>query len=71
MLNGSVPDLRYMPQEVHLEWHAIVLGGIRADKGMLGFFNQGVTMEDSTALQAYVIDMAWKAYNAQQKKNAK
>lgn len=72
-LNGAPPDLRYSPPEVHRDWYAIVLGGSRADKGMLGFsrINSAVpvqlTVKEADALHAYIIDRAWKAYNEEQK----
>jgi len=66
VLDGAVPDLRYMPPEVHQQWHGIVLGGTRHLKGMLGFSQIGMTMEDSEALYAYVVEQSWKAYNNQQ-----
>ena len=49
-----------------------MLGGSRADKGMLGFsrINSAVpvemTPEEANALHAYIIDRSWKAYNEQQ-----
>jgi quinohemoprotein ethanol dehydrogenase len=37
VLNGAVPDLRYMPQDVHDQFPAIVLGGSHRQNGMPGF----------------------------------
>src|SRR6266852_4486299 len=37
VLDGAVPDLRYMPPEVHKDGYQIVLGGSHWDKGMPGF----------------------------------
>jgi quinohemoprotein ethanol dehydrogenase len=73
VLNGAVPDLRYAPPEVHSQWYAIVLAGTRWDQGMPGFSNPPkfafphlhMTAKDADALHAYVIDGAWKAYNAE------
>jgi quinohemoprotein ethanol dehydrogenase len=72
--NGAIPDLRYAPPRVHREWHAIVLAGTHREAGMLGFGEdvkypnvKKLTVEEDNAIHAYVIDGAWKAYNAQQK----
>jgi len=72
--NGAIPDLRYAPPRVHKEWNAIVLAGTHRDAGMLGFGVdmhfpniKKLTVEENDAIHAYVIDGAWKAYNAQQK----
>jgi len=65
VLDGAVPDLRYMTPEAHAEWTAIVAGGSRHKKGMLKFIDD-MTYEDSKALHAFVIEQAWEAYNAQQ-----
>ena len=60
-LEGAIPDLRYIPASVHEEWHGVVLGGNRAPQGMPSF--QGIiSVEDSEALHAYVIEQAWKLY---------
>ena len=74
VLDGAVPDLRYAPPEVHHQWYGIVLGGTHWDKGMPGFANppkfafphEKMTAQDADAIHAYVIDGAWKAYNAEQ-----
>jgi quinohemoprotein ethanol dehydrogenase len=54
LTGGSIPDLRYMSRETHREWHAVVLGGSRIKKGMLPF-HESLTVEDSEAVHAYVI----------------
>ncbi len=71
---GAIPDLRYAPPRVHREWHAIVLAGTHREAGMLGFGVdmkypnvKKLTVEEDDAIHAYVIDGAWKAYNAQKK----
>src|ERR1700704_1213019 len=76
VLNGAIPDLRYAPPEVHHQWYAIVLAGTHWDKGMPGFANPPkfafpnlkMTTRDADAIHAYVIDEAWKAFNAEQGK---
>jgi quinohemoprotein ethanol dehydrogenase len=73
VLNGAVPDLRYAPPEVHQQWYAIVLAGTHWDQGMSGFLHppkfafphMRMTVEQADAIHAYVIDGAWKAYNAE------
>ncbi len=71
-VNGAVPDLRYAPREVHAEWDAIVLGGSHTAQGMLAFGVdqhfpdvKALTPSESSAIHAYVIDQAWKAYREQ------
>ena len=51
-----------------------MLAGTHRDAGMLGFGVdmhfpnvKKLTVEENDAIHAYVIDGAWKAYNAQQK----
>ena len=64
-LPGAIPDLRYMTSETHAEWHAIVIGGSRTHLGMPAF-HDALSVEDSAALQAYVIEQAWKLYEKSQ-----
>ena len=74
VLDGAVPDLRYMPPDVHKDWYQIVLGGSHWNKGMPGFADppkfafphDQMTVKDADAIHAYVIDGAWKAYNSPQ-----
>lgn len=63
-LGGGLPDLRYMPPSAHQEWDPVVLEGTRAAAGMPGFGAEGMSADDSRALQAYVIDRAWAAYDS-------
>ena len=67
MLGGGIPDLRYMPASVHQQWPGIVLDGSRRPMGMPGFRDSGLSVEDSEALHAYVVDAAWKAYDTEHK----
>ncbi len=70
---GAIPDLRYAPAETHRLWHAIVLNGSHSRNGMPGFgkpagfplLETSMTAEEADAIHAYVIDLAWKAYNAE------
>src|SRR5579864_403150 len=78
VVNGAVPDLRYAPPDVHHQWYAIVLAGTHWDKGMPGFADPPkfafphlkMTAPDADAIHDYVIDQAWKIYNAEQKQSA-
>ena len=73
-LDGAIPDLRYMPPDVHKDWYQIVLGGSHWNKGMPGFADppkfafphDKMTVQDADAIHAYVIDGAWKAYKSEQ-----
>ncbi len=62
VLGGGVPDLRYTPASVHAEWQAIVLDGSRSALGMPSFEGDGMSAEDSQAIQSYVIEQSWKHY---------
>jgi len=73
ILNGGIPDLRYMPPDAYREWYAIVLGGSHRAQGMLAFGEPhhapemtALTQQDADDILAFVIDRAWAAYNAQQ-----
>jgi quinohemoprotein ethanol dehydrogenase len=74
VLDGAIPDLRYMPPDVHKDWYQIVLGGSHWNKGMPGFADppkfafphEKMTVQDADAIHAYVIDGAWKAYKSEQ-----
>lgn len=61
MPGGSIPDLRYMSANTHIEWPAVVLGGSRKDKGMMPFYLY-LQHEDSEAIHSYVIKQAQKLY---------
>ncbi|HXY10495.1 MAG TPA: PQQ-binding-like beta-propeller repeat protein [Terriglobales bacterium] len=74
VLNGAVPDLRYMPPEAHQQWYSIVLSGSHWKQGMPGFADPPkfafphlrMTKQDADAIHAYVIDQSWKAYRSEQ-----
>jgi quinohemoprotein ethanol dehydrogenase len=74
VLDGAIPDLRYMPADAHRDWYTIVLGGSHWDKGMPGFAdppkfafpNAKMTVQDADAIHAYVIAQSWKAYRGEQ-----
>jgi len=54
---GLVPDLRAASFETHQQWDAILLGGLRHEKGMAGFGDL-LSLEDSHAIEAYIIEEA-------------
>lgn len=72
ILNGTIPDLRYMPQEVHDQFLGIVYGGARRMNGMPGFGpgndfplqKTAMTPQDAEALHAYIIDLEWQAFRS-------
>jgi quinohemoprotein ethanol dehydrogenase len=69
-LNGTIPDLRYMPPDVHDQFLAIVLGGTHRANGMPGFGDGAgfpltttkMSVAEALALHAYLIDLQWKAF---------
>ena len=61
---GSIPDLRKATAETHSLFAPIVLGGLRKDKGM-PVFAGSINADQLAALQAYILGVAWKDYDAQ------
>ena len=51
--NYIVPDLRYMSDQTHRDFIGIVLGGSRAHKGMVGFYETH-SVEDVQAIHSYL-----------------
>ena len=51
--NYVVPDLRYMSDQTHRDFVAIVLGGSRTHKGMVGFYETH-NVEDVEAIHSYL-----------------
>jgi quinohemoprotein ethanol dehydrogenase len=78
ILHGAIPDLRYMPKDVHEKFLPIVMGGISRRNGMPGFADGGknypvttmMTLEEAKAIHAYLIDEQWKAYETDRKERA-
>jgi len=64
VLDGGIPDLRYMPADAHEQWYAIVIGGSHQAQGMMPFAGK-LTTSQADDIHAYVIDRAWAAYKAQ------
>jgi quinohemoprotein ethanol dehydrogenase len=59
---GGLKDLRFMSAETRAQFKDIVIGGIRKDKGMVGFADI-LTNEDADAINAYLVARAnedWK-----------
>lgn len=60
-----------MPQDVHHQFLAIVIGGSRRQYGMPGFGDEHLnwpmvdqmTPDEAQALHAYIIDLQWAAYD--------
>lgn len=76
-VNGAVPDLRYAPSDVHDQWDAIVFAGSHQTQGMMSFGVDlhfpdltALTVEESHAIHAYVIEQSWKTYKEQHKLKA-
>jgi glucose dehydrogenase len=72
VVDGAIPDLRYMPAQVHAEFLGIVLAGSHRNNGMPSFgtgagfpmIEAKMSVEDANAIHAYIIDLSWKAYDA-------
>lgn len=58
--NGAIKDLRFASAETHEQFAVIVVGGLRAEKGMPPF--PDMTLDVLNALQAYIINQAWEGY---------
>jgi quinohemoprotein ethanol dehydrogenase len=79
VLNGAIPDLRYMPADVHDQFFAIILGGSRRNYGMPGFadgipnyplVSVRMSVVEAQAIHAYIVELQWKAYKADQERRA-
>jgi quinohemoprotein ethanol dehydrogenase len=63
--SGTVPDLRRINAKTYQEFEDIVLGGIRASRGM-GSFKGLLTSQDVDAIRAAMVHDAWQAYHSEQ-----
>jgi len=65
-INGpsSVPDLRHAGAATHALIGGIVIDGMRRDQGMPSF-KGAVTMDEVKAIQAFIINQSWNAYEQQ------
>jgi quinohemoprotein ethanol dehydrogenase len=67
--NGSAPDLRKANAATHAALDKIVVGGAYTIRGMPRFAD--MPEQDLRLIQAYMLDRAWAAYDAQQEARAK
>jgi quinohemoprotein ethanol dehydrogenase len=58
---GGLKDLRWMTRETHTQFEQIVLGGLRADKGMPSFSGE-LTKDQVTRIRDYIIARANEDY---------
>jgi quinohemoprotein ethanol dehydrogenase len=58
---SDVPDLRRASAATHDQIYAIVLGGLRRDKGM-PVFADVLKPDDVKAIQDFILNQAWNAY---------
>ncbi|MDG0978791.1 MAG: PQQ-dependent dehydrogenase, methanol/ethanol family [Halieaceae bacterium] len=63
--NGSVPDLRHLPNGFYAAWDAVVLDGALVRAGMVGF-SDVLTPDDSAAIKAYVLTRAQQDWQLSQ-----
>jgi quinohemoprotein ethanol dehydrogenase len=61
---GVLPDLRALSPGLHASFYDIVLRGILAPVGMARW-DDVLSRADAESIHAYIVDEAWKAYNAQ------
>ena len=61
----GIPDLRRMDAQTHDNFNAIVLKGTLAASGM-GSFASLLSESDAEAIRAYLVDLAWQAYEKQE-----
>ncbi len=66
--SGVAKDLRFASAQVHRDFAAIVIGGARRERGMPAFTD--LTAEEARAIQAYVVNQAWNAYESQRTPSA-
>jgi quinohemoprotein ethanol dehydrogenase len=62
---GMTPDLRRMDAATHASFKAIVLFGARRFQGMPQW-DDVLTEQQADAIHAYLIDLAWQAFETQQ-----
>lgn len=62
---GLTPDLRRMDANTHASFNAIVLQGARRFRGMPQW-DDVLNEAQTNAIHAYLTDLAWKAYSAQE-----
>lgn len=62
---GVIPDLRRAGAGTHDQFNQIVIGGLLKASGMPMFSH--LSADEAQAIQAYILEQAWRAYEAQQK----
>jgi PQQ-dependent dehydrogenase (methanol/ethanol family) len=67
--HGGVPDLRHASAATHAQIASIVIDGLRQDLGMPSF-KDDVTTDELKAIQAFIINQSWNAYDQQQTSNS-
>lgn len=70
-LSRAAPDLRRSSAGIHEIWNEIVLKGLFVSKGMVHYgdkfaYPSNITEEEVRAIQAYVINEAWDAFEDSQ-----
>ncbi len=61
---GLNPDLRWSAPEIHGVWQQIVLDGMLAPVGMVGF-GEYLSADDAEAIRQYVLSEATRVYSLQ------
>jgi PQQ-dependent dehydrogenase (methanol/ethanol family) len=64
---GVVPDLRRASPETHAQWNEVVLGGNRAQKGMMSFADV-LDERQARLIQQYVVQRVWETQPEQEAK---
>lgn len=64
-VSGTIPDLRRIDAQTYADFEKIVLGGIRASKGM-GSFAGVLTAQDVKSIRAAMISDGWRQYQSEQ-----
>lgn len=59
--HGGLPDLRWMDEDTHKMFDAIVLGGLKHERGMAGF-SEHLSPSDAENLHAYIIKRAHDSF---------
>jgi quinohemoprotein ethanol dehydrogenase len=62
---GGTPDLRRMTADTHAHFKDIVLNGTRREQAMPQW-DDLLSEKDAEDIHAYLIDLSWKAYKAQE-----
>ncbi len=63
--SSGIPDLRRLSAQAHQGFNDVMLKGTLADKGMASFSGL-LTADEIEAIHSYLIDLAWRNYEAAQ-----